>query len=114
MNRIQSVLSTVVIAASIPFSAIASGEHKGDHAAETKSTASTPMTDGEIKKVDKVNSKITIKHGEIKNLDMPPMTMVFRVKDAAMLDQVKAGDKITFVADKIGGNITVTKIEAAK
>lgn len=73
-----------------------------------------PMTDGEIKKVDKEGGKITIKHGEIKNLDMPGMTMVFRVKEPAMLDQVKAGDKVNFSADKINGNITVTKIEAAK
>ena len=73
-----------------------------------------PMTDGEIKKVDKEGGKITIKHGEIKNLDMPGMTMVFRVKEPAMLDQVKAGDKVNFSADKINGNITVTKIEALK
>ena len=76
--------------------------------------AKLPMTDGEIKKVDKDSGKITIKHGEIKNLDMPGMTMVFRVKEPAMLDQVKAGDKVNFSADKINGNITVTKIEAAK
>lgn len=73
-----------------------------------------PMTDGEIKKVDKEGGKITIKHGEIKNLDMPGMTMVFRVKEPAMLDQVRAGDKVNFSADKINGNITVTKIEASK
>ena len=114
MNRIQSVLSTVVIAASIPFSAIASGEHKGDHAAETKIAATAPMTDGEVKKIDKDNGKITIKHGEIKNLDMPGMTMVFRIQDPAMLDKVKVGDKINFAADKVKGNITVTRIEVAK
>ena len=73
-----------------------------------------PMADGEIKKVDKEGGKITIKHGEIKNLDMPGMTMVFRVKDPSMLNQVKVGDKVNFSADKINGNITVTKIEAAK
>ena len=73
-----------------------------------------PMTDGEIKKVDKGSGKITIKHGEIKNLGMPGMTMVFRAKDPGMLDQVKVGDKVNFSADKINGNITVTKIEAAK
>ena len=76
--------------------------------------AKLPMTDGEIKKVDKEGGKITIKHGEIKHLDMPGMTMVFRVEEPAMLDQVKAGDKVNFSADKINGNITVTKIEASK
>lgn len=70
------------------------------------------MSEGEIRKVDKDAGKITIKHGPLKNLDMPPMTMVFRVKDPAMLEQAKAGDKINFVADKIGGQFTVTQIEA--
>ena len=72
------------------------------------------LTDGEIRKVDMENKKITIKHGEIKNLDMPGMTMVFQVKDPAMLDKVKAGDKVKFSADKIGGAFVVTDIQANK
>ena len=72
------------------------------------------MTDGEIRKVDMDNKKLTIKHGEIKNLDMPGMTMVFQVKDPAMLDKVKAGDKVKFSADKIGGAIVVTNIQPGK
>ena len=55
-----------------------------------------------------------LKHGDIKNLDMPGMTMVFRVKDATMLDQVKEVDKIKFTADKIGGQFTVTGIETKR
>ena len=58
--------------------------------------------------------EFTLKHGDIKNLDMPGMTMVFRVKDATMLDQVKEGDKIKFTADKIGGQFTVTGIETKR
>ena len=77
------------------------------------SAAATEMTDGEIKKVDKDTKKITIKHGEIKNLEMPGMTMVFQVKDPAWLDQVKAGDKVRFKADKINGAIVVTEIQPA-
>ena len=69
------------------------------------------LADGEIRKVDKDAKKITIKHGEIKSLDMPPITMVFRVKEPAMLDAVKPGDKVKFSADKIGGAYTVTAIE---
>lgn len=61
------------------------------------------MTDGEVRKIDKETKKITIKHGEIKNLDMPGMTMVFQVKDVALLDPVKVGDKVKFVAEKAGG-----------
>ena len=72
------------------------------------------LSDGEVRKVDKDAKKITIKHGPIPSLDMPAMTMVFQVKDPAMLDHVKAGDKVKFEAQKIGGAFTVTKIEAAK
>ena len=72
------------------------------------------MADGEIKKVDKDAGKLTIKHGPLPNLDMPGMTMVFRVGDPAMLGQVKSGDKVKFVADKVNGALTVTQIEAVK
>ena len=81
---------------------------------EVKGATAASMATGEIQKVDKEAGKVTIKHGEIKNLDMPPMTMVFRVKVAAMLDTAKVGDKINFEADKINGNLTITKIETAK
>ena len=74
----------------------------------------TPMTEGEIRKVDKDAKKLTIRHGPIANLDMPAMTMVFQVKDPAMLDQVKAGDKIKFTADKAGGAYTITQMEVTK
>jgi len=72
------------------------------------------LADGEIRKVNKEAKKLTIKHGPIANLDMPGMTMVFQVRDPGMLDQVKAGDKVKFAADKIGGAYVVTKIEAVK
>ena len=72
------------------------------------------MADGEIRKVDMDNKKITIKHGEIKNLDMPGMTMVFQVKDPAMLSSVKTGDKVRFKAEKSGGAMVVTEIQPAK
>ena len=72
------------------------------------------LADGEIRKVDKEARKITIKHGPLQNLDMPAMTMVFQVKDPALLEQVKTGDKVKFEAQKLGGAFTVTKIERAK
>ena len=78
------------------------------------SAALAQLADGEIRKVDRDAKKITIKHGPMPNLDMPPMTMVFQVRDAAMLDQVKPGDKVKFSAEKLGGGYTVTRIEAAK
>jgi Cu/Ag efflux protein CusF len=67
-------------------------------------------TEGEVRKIDKAQGKITLKHGEIKNLDMPPMTMVFRVKDPRMLETVSVGDKIRFSAEKLDGQYTVTVI----
>ncbi len=69
------------------------------------------LADAEVRKVDKDAGKLTLKHGEIRNLDMPPMTMVFAVKDKAMLDEVKAGDKVKFKAAKEGGNYVVTEIQ---
>lgn len=73
------------------------------------------LADGVVRKVDKDAQKITIRHGPIPSLDMPQaMTMVYRVKDPALLDQVKAGDKVKFEAENANGIFTVTKIEAAK
>lgn len=72
------------------------------------------MTDGEVRKIDKENKKITLRHGEIKNLEMPGMTMVFQVKDPAMLDMVKAGDKVKFKAEKANGALVVTEIQPVK
>jgi Cu/Ag efflux protein CusF len=69
------------------------------------------MTEAEVRKVDVAAGKLTLKHGEIKNLGMPPMTMVFQVKDPAFLSQVKAGDRVNFTADKIKGAYTVLSIE---
>lgn len=82
--------------------------------AATAAALAQAMTEGEVRKIDVAQKKITLKHGEIKNLDMPPMSMVFDVKDPAMLGAVKAGDKVRFAADKIDGRYTVTAIEVAK
>jgi Cu/Ag efflux protein CusF len=76
--------------------------------------AAQSMTEAEVRKVDRDAGKLTLKHGPIPNLEMPPMTMVFRVKEAGMLDAVKAGDKVSFQAEKVGGQYVVTKIEPAK
>ena len=73
------------------------------------------LANGEIRKVDKKAGTVTIKHGPIQAIDMPAMTMVFQVKEAAMLDRVTAGDKVKFQAEmRAGGKLTVTRIEAAK
>lgn len=88
--------------------------HDSHHTATETPASAIAMSEGEVRKVDKAAKKITLKHGEIKNLDMTPMTMVFQVKDAALLDKVKAGDQVRFTADKIGGAYIVLSIDAVK
>lgn len=73
-----------------------------------------PNADGEVRKVDREQAKVTIKHGPIPNLDMPPMSMVFRVSSPKLLEGLKAGDKVRFAADNVNGALTVTAIEVAK
>jgi len=70
-----------------------------------------PMSEGVIRKVDKAAGKLTIRHGELYKLGMPGMTMSFRVGDPAMLDQVKPGDSVRFVADSVKGALTITHLE---
>ena len=117
MKSLHALVATaaLIAASTISFAALAQstaapmGEMKMD-----KPAAAGDMTEGEIRKVDKDTKKITIKHGEIKNLDMPGMTMLFQVRDPAMLDMVKAGDKINFKAEKAATGIVVTEIQVAK
>ena len=117
MKSLQVLVATAALigASTISFAALAQsasapmGEMKMD-----KPATASDMTEGEIRKVDKDTKKITIKHGEIKNLDMPGMTMLFQVRDPAMLDMVKAGDKVMFKAEKAATGIVVTEIQMAK
>lgn len=112
----KSLITTTLLLAAIAAPALAqpkAEEHSAHHPASGPA-ASAAMADGEVRKVDKGAMKLTIKHGEIKNLDMPPMTMVFQVKDGALLDPWKVGDKIRFVAEKTPSGFAVVAIEAAK
>jgi Cu/Ag efflux protein CusF len=90
--------------------------HAGTAASGFKRTSgdaagTLPPSEAEVRKVDTAAGKITLKHGEIPNLDMPPMTMVFQVRDPTLLTRVKAGDKVRFTADKVNGAYTVMSIE---
>ncbi|MCA0404724.1 MAG: copper-binding protein [Proteobacteria bacterium] len=78
------------------------------------SAAQAQSVSGTVKKIDEAQGKITIDHGPIKNLDMEAMSMVFRAADTAMLKGLKAGDKIKFDADRVNGQIAVTKLQKAK
>ena len=86
------------------------------HPAGNEATPSAMLSwiEGEVRRVDKPAGKITIRHAPIPNLDMPAMSMVFRAGDPAMTTSVKAGDKVRFVAERINGQFTVTKIEKEK
>jgi len=70
-----------------------------------------PLVDAEVRKVDARAGKITLKHGDIPNLEMPPMTMVFQVQNPALLDQLQPGDKVRFSADKLSGSYTVIDLQ---
>lgn len=69
------------------------------------------MSEGEVRKIDPVAGKLTLRHGHLQNLDMPGMTMVFRVRDPAWFGQMKVGDKVRFVAERVSGNLTVTELQ---
>ncbi|MDH4989154.1 copper-binding protein [Aminobacter anthyllidis] len=75
--------------------------------------AAAQAVEGEVKKINDTEGKITLKHGPIDNLGMGAMQMVFRVTDPSLLGKVKVGDKVDFEADRVNGAITVTKIEKA-
>jgi Cu(I)/Ag(I) efflux system protein CusF len=109
--RILAAIATTVALIATPYTFAQTTDHQSHHAAQA---APAELVDAEVRKVDKDAGKITLKHGELKSLEMPPMTMVFQVSDKAMLDKVKAGDKVRFAAAKVGGQFTVTAIEAAK
>ena len=83
-------------------------------ASGAKAAAPADFTNAEIRKVDKETNKVTLKHEEIKNLGMPPMSMVFEVKDGAVLDKFKAGDKVRFKAITESGKYIVTDLQPAK
>jgi Cu/Ag efflux protein CusF len=95
------------------FAAVAAAQHP-HHAPAIAQAASTDFAEGEVRKVDKAAGKVMIKHGEIKSVNMGPMTMMFGVKSPALLDKVAAGDKVRFRVEEVKGDYVVTAIEKAK
>jgi Cu(I)/Ag(I) efflux system protein CusF len=107
--KLNHVLAAILLTTGLSLSAMAA-ETPG-----ASGQAGAHLADGEVRKVDKDAKKLTIRHGPLPQFDMPtPMTMVYQVKDAALLDQVKPGDKIRFEAEKIGGLFTVIRIDPVK
>ncbi|MDR2450936.1 MAG: copper-binding protein [Candidatus Accumulibacter sp.] len=85
--------------------------HGHDGHGSMTAPAESGLVNGVVKKIDKAGGKVTLAHGPLSNLNMPAMTMVFRVKDAAWLDRMRVDDRIRFVADSIGGTLTIVRFE---
>jgi Cu(I)/Ag(I) efflux system protein CusF len=113
MTRIKHALVAASAALATLFGMPGIANAQMDHN-KMDATQMASMTDGEIRKVDKDAGKVTIKHGEIKNLDMPGMTMIFTAKEKSLLDKVQAGDKVKFAVINDGGKMVVTDIQTVK
>jgi Cu(I)/Ag(I) efflux system periplasmic protein CusF len=114
LSSIFSLVSIVLATATLPTAAFAQA---ATPAPATTASASLPvkdMSEAEVRKVDKEAKKVTLKHGPIKNLDMPGMTMVFQVRDAALFDKLAVGEKIMFTAEQLQGAYVVTGVEKAE
>jgi Cu(I)/Ag(I) efflux system protein CusF len=104
-------MKAIVKAAFLAALAMSSASVTYAQSVETGMNASDAMSTGEVKKIDKGAGKMTIQHGPLKNLGMDAMTMVFRVNDQLMLEEVSVGDKIRFIAEEPNGKLTVTRLE---
>lgn len=113
-RKITSI-ALLALCAGIAGPASAQGHAGHSTIAQAKSAAKTmtEAVDGEVRRVDKAAGKITLRHGDLKELEMPPMTMVFEVKDKAMLDTVKQGDKVKFKATDDNGKLIVIEMKPA-
>jgi len=106
------VVSLVFVALSSTTFAADINNHR--HAMHEHSSTSAQLIDGVVKKVDQNKSRVTLKHGEIKEVQMPAMVMNFQVKDASQLALLHKGDKVRFAVEKVDGKIVVIHIELAK
>lgn len=115
MKKIIQLITATGMSLTMLSPAIAQMDHSKpmDHG-KPASQQEMPMTDGEVRRVDQETGKITIKHGEIKNLDMPPMTMVFTAPDKALLNGVNVGDKVKFAVKSEKGQMLLTSLKVVK
>lgn len=120
MIRLSVIVLTLASATDLSLASASASAQMHDHAhMHSQADAATaveaaPLSSGEIKRVDKDTGKLTIQHGPLVNLNMPGMTMIFKVADPAMLDRVKEGDQVRFRAEQVNGVFTVTKLELAR
>ena len=112
MSKIR--IAFIAALAALVFAGAADAQSPAPQTPGAAQAAASDLSDGEIRKIDKDNKKLTIKHGPLMSLDMPGMTMVFGVSDESVLDRLQPGDKVRFDAGKIDGKIVVTRIEPAR
>ena len=114
MSNIKHILviSSLAMGVALPMSSISQTMMMDQSKMGMSQSAS--MTDGEIRKVDRETGKVTIKHGDIRHMDMPGMTMVFTAKEKGLLTSLKPGDKVKFMVVNEGGKMVVTDIQPAQ
>lgn len=112
-HTLTVITLTAALVAASPASHGAAADHAAHHPAPAAQNDTASLSAGEVRKVDVEAKKITIRHGPLENLGMPSMTMVFQVSDPALLDKVKAGDKVRFRVENRNGAYVATVIERA-
>lgn len=114
----RSLRSLLACASLLASAAALAADHAATHAAHQAASAAQPaaadLTDAEVRRIDIANKKITLRHGEIKSISMPAMTMIFQVRDPALLDKVKVGDKVRIAVEKANGALVITQMQAAQ
>jgi Cu(I)/Ag(I) efflux system periplasmic protein CusF len=110
-NFTIALLSALAVSSAMAQTAPANATAPAPAATPAAQANTKDMAEAEVRKIDKDAKKVTLKHGPIKNLDMPGMTMVFQVRDAALFDKIAVGDKIIFAAEKMQGAYVVTAVE---
>ena len=114
MNFVSALTIAALASAAVAVDAQTTPAPPADHSAHHATTAAALQSDGEVRKIDKEQGKLTLRHGPMANLEMPAMTMVFKAADPKLLQGLKEGDKVKFTAEKVNGAYTVTAIQVAK
>ena len=113
MKLSKHLFAFLLVSSAAWFTTVYAQDKHHSHADAVSAVSAGHMADGEINKVNRDNKKMTIKHGDIKSMDMPGMTMVFQIRDTSLLETFKAGDKVKFVIEKLDGAFVVTSMQLA-
>jgi Cu/Ag efflux protein CusF len=108
---VVSIALAVVIAAPAFAGDDMAGMNMSMKPSASKASSNTALTDADVRKVDPATGMVTLKHGALENVGMPPMTMSFKAKDAAMVKQVHEGDKVKVRIENVDGMLTIVKLE---